>query len=368
VPTRLTYREITDMDKLTEEKFEAVTGYSMMEYIQFTSFKKYDRYKNKYKVEDFKQILTTPPLSEFAEPLYYYLILGSQRQDHFLTHNEQYNDNYRQDLSYKEELVVTLMDLLSGGNLRSTIPNLTKPHVIHNKKLLDLLQSAAISTLRNTINELGLNEYPLPKELAIEEINSHSDIGWVERWMELMGYIDPDLDSFTLEKFDDYFNKLAFSPALPGLKDRIREEMIEEYAYDHPQEADLDIEELNRILAKIKEVKSKRGRKEDTSILKHIAYSLSILLRLNRYLKDKSIEKIDEVDITNEDRRYIHDMMSFFNLIIDYREDVKRRKSLEKRIRKMIEDFNDLATIEDDKQKLQVFKFYYLNKKHNPPS
>jgi hypothetical protein len=34
----------------------------------------------------------------------------------------------------------------------------------------------------------------------------------------------------------------------------------------------------------------------------------------------------------------------------------------------MIEDFNDLATIEDDKQKLQVFKFYYLNKKHNPPS
>ena len=355
------------MDKLTEEKFEAVTGYSMMEYILFTSFKKYDRYKNEYKIEDFKQILTTTPLHEFSEPLYYYLILASQKQGQFSTHNKRYNDNYRQDLSYKEELIVTLMDLLSGGNLRSTITNLTTPHVIHNKKVLNLLQSASINKLRDTINELGLN-HPLSKDIAIAEINNHSDTEWIKRWMESMGCIDPDWDSFTLEKFDDYFNKLGFSPAaLPGLKDHILEEMIEEYACDHRQGINLDIEELNNILAKIKEEKSKPGHKEYTLNLKNIAYSLSILLRLDRYLEDKNIEKINEVDLTNEDCRYIHNMMCFFNLIFDYREYARNRENLEKKIRKMIQDFKDLATIEDYNERLQVFKFHYLNREHIHP-
>lgn len=351
------------MDKLTEEKFEAVTGYSMMEYIQFTSFKKYDRYKNEYKIEDFKQILTTTPLSEFAEPLYYYLIIASQKQDHFSTNNERYNDNYRQELSYKEELVVTLMELLSGGNLHISITNLTKPHVIHNKKVLSLLQSASINVLKDTINELGLNDHPLVKDIAIAEINNHADIEWVRRWMESMGYIDPDLDSFTMEKFDDYFNKLGYLPVLPGLKDSFREEMIEDYACDHRQRINLDIEEFNRILAKIKEKKSKRGHKEDTYYLKHIAFLLSILLRLARYLEDKNIQKINEIDLTDEDCRYIHDMMSFFKLIINYKEGAKRRELLEKRIRKMIKDFKDLTTIEDHNERLQVFKFYYLKQR-----
>jgi hypothetical protein len=349
------------MDNLADKKFLAVTSYSLKDYKLFTSSNSYDPYKKKYEIEDFKQILATTPLLEFGEALYFYLIMTCRKQDEYMDHNKQSNEKYIQDISYKEELVVTLKDLLSGGNLRVRITNLAKPHVINRKTILDLLQSASIDKLSETIRSLELNIHPLSKDLAIAEINTRSDPEWIKKWMESMGYLDPDWNSFTLEKFNDYFYKSSPLHPIPGFEDRMREAMIDEYAYDHPQEINLDNDGLNRILAKIRKEKSKSGRKEETNIIKDLAYTLSLFLRLDRYLNDKKIEKINDIDLENSDLRIIHDVICFFNLIIDYRKDAQNRKNLEKTIRKMISDFKEPSTIIDYQERLQVFKFHCLN-------
>jgi hypothetical protein len=349
----------------TDEKFLAVTGYSLADYQGFTSWDKFDQYKRKYKIGDFKQILTTP-VDEFSEQLYYYLILTTQRQERLNAKKIYNSDSFCQDISYKEGLALALKNFLSGGKLKATITNKPKSYVLSNKRLLDLLQSAAVSVLRDTITELKLNESPLPKDLAIEEINNHSDVVWVERWMGSMGYIDPEFASFTLEKFDDYFKKLNFSTVLPGQIDSIREEMIDDYASDHPQKEEINVEELNRILARIRKIKSPAGRKEDTYIQKHTAYTLSLLLRLDRYLEDKTIKTIDMVPIENSDLRVIIDIMSFFDLFIDYRTGAKKRSGVEKRCRKMIQDFKDMATITEHVEWLQIFKIRYLQMQITP--
>ena len=171
-----------------------------------------------------------------------------------------------------------------------------------------------------------------------------------------MGYIYPDYKNFTLDRFDDYFSKLDFSSILPELKEKLRNELISEYAYDHSTEADLDVKELDRILTRIEEVKSKRGPKESRINVKYVAHTLSALIRIERYLHSPGIGSIQKIGVTNPDCRFIHDVLVFFGLMIDYRT-AKNKQNLEKTIRKKLNTFNDQATIEDTDEKLRILKY-----------
>ncbi len=198
--------------------------------------------------------------------------------------------------------------------------------------------------------------YPLKKEEAIDAINSQTDVQWIKNWMESMGYIDPAYKNFTLGRFDAYFSKLDLSPALTELKEKLLNELISEYAYDHSTEADLDVKELDQILQKIKKTKSKRGRKEYTINEKYLAHTLSTLIRVERYFQNPDIKSIQKVGVTNTDCRFIHDVLVFFELIIDYRT-AENKQNLEKTIRKKLNTFTDQAAIEDTDEKLRILKY-----------
>jgi hypothetical protein len=268
----------------------------------------------------------------------------------------------RQNLVFQEELVLSLKELLSGGKLNSAITNIPKTHTIKNEKVINVLFTSAINSLSNEIQKLGLNRFPIANEEAVEAINNHTDVEWIKNWMESAGYIDPDYESFTLENFDDYIYNIIRSDIAEG-QTKMMDNLISEYAYHHPEVVLPDIESIDRILLRIREQKSKKGRKQETEILKFIAYTLSCLKRLDRYLEDQKIDTINEVPITNEDCRFIHDVMAFFGLINDYTDHPKYLKNLEKHIRKMLKDLNDPNGIEDMHEKLKLLKLSLTNQK-----
>lgn len=345
-----------NQNKLTDEKFQACTSYSLDNLKKIVYRHTYLKYLKKFKIEDFRNRLKEHGMKDYTEHLYYYMILVSQKFEKFTKQFDKSLTISKQQLKFQKELVLVLKELLTGGKLESTLINIAKTQKIRNERLVNILHSSALSSLSEAIREEGLNVYPLKKEEAIDAINSQADLQWMKNWMESMGYIYPDYKNFTLDRFDDYFSKLDFSSILPELKEKLRNELISEYAYDHSTEADLDVKELDRILTRIEEVKSKRGPKESRINVKYVAHTLSALIRIERYLHSPGIGSIQKIGVTNPDCRFIHDVLVFFGLMIDYRT-AKNKQNLEKTIRKKLNTFNDQATIEDTDEKLRILKY-----------
>lgn len=347
--------------QILDEKFLACTSLSLDELRHLVSSSCLNKYKQKYNFEEFQERLILYQMEEFSEPLYLYMTLQRQKHDPILKNQLRYFMATRQNLVFQEELVVSLKELLSGGKLNSAITNIPKPHTIKNRKVINVLLTSAINSLWNEIQKLGLNRFPIANEEAVEDINNHTDVEWIKDWMESSGYIDPDYESFTLEKFNNYIYNIIKSDIVGG-QSKMRDNLISEYASDHSEDVLPDLEGINRILLRIRQEKSKRGRKQETEILKFLAYTLSCLIRLDRYLENQKIDTINEVPITNEDCRFIHDVMAFFGLII-YTNHPKYLKNLEKRIRKMLKDLNDPVGMEDMYEKLKLLKVSLSNQK-----
>jgi len=84
------------------------------------------------------------------------MILACRKHENLLKNRNRSNNIYKQDLEYKQEIVVSMKELMSGGVLLSTITNIKKPHIIKNTKVQTLLRSSAIDSLSDAIRELGL--------------------------------------------------------------------------------------------------------------------------------------------------------------------------------------------------------------------
>lgn len=345
----MTYQQLLD------EKFLACTSLPIDELAHTVSHDRFKKYKLKYNIKNFHEKLIPHQMEEFSEPLFLYMIFQLKIHEGNKNNLLGYFITRRQSLIFQEELVVSLKELLSGGKLDIVITNLPKPHIIKNKEVKDILFNSAIKSLFNEIEKLGLNSFPITHEEAVEAINNHTDVEWIRDWMESSGYIDPDYESFTLNNFNNYIHNIIKSDIVGG-QSKMRDNLISEYASDHPEEVLPDIEGIDRILLRIREEKSKKGRKQETEVLKFLAYTLSCLKRLDRYLEDQKFDTINEVPITNEDCRFIHDVMAFFGLIKDYTTHTKYLKSLEKRIRKMLKDLNDPYGMEDMYEKLKLLK------------
>lgn len=346
-------------DILTDEKFQAVTGYTLDELKLLTSPISYKVNKTKFRKEDFIKVIKGGPFEEFGEHLYYFMLMALRKCERFDNNRLHIQ---RKDLLYRKELVLSLKELFMGGSVEFTITNLDKPHKIRDPKIVRLLQSGLISTLEEAIRSLRLNYVALSEEEVINDINNHADVLWIKAWMESMGYLDPHCESFTLNDFDEYFTKLGMSSALPDLKNKLFDALISEYASEHPNEEAISVQCLDRILNEIGEVLSKKGVKQYTIEEKRVAFLLSVILRQDTYLKDGLVGKITDIKIKNKDLRYIHDVMKYYEFIEDYRRASKIKKSLENKIRKMIEDYRESDDIEDVNEKLQALKFRWVHR------
>lgn len=343
--------------QITDNKFEACTSYSTDVLQRFTAADIFIPYKQKYAIEEFRQKLIPYQMEEFTVPLYNYMILALRQNNNIVKKPITSSRSLLKDLLYKQELVLSLKNLISGGKIEVKIINIPgqDPYPVANKKIVEILNESATISLSDKIEELGLNQFSISEEEAEAEINNGSDSEWIKNWMESEGYLDPNYRSFTLGKFEEYCEMLELSNFV-GAWQKLRQRLISEYAYDHCQEVPLTIEGLNRILDKIKQGKPKSGRPQETEELKYLAYKLSLLIRLDRYLENKAIDLIDKVHLENSDCRFVHDVLSFFSLIIDYNQNLRNKKNLEKRIRKMIGDYSDTSSIDDSNEILKILK------------
>ena len=342
--------------QILDEQFLACTSRSLDELRQLASSDRINKYQQKFSLEEFKERLIPHKMEEFSEPLYLYMILELKKHDRIGNNQLGHSMYSHQNLVFQDELVVSLKELLSGGQLNTVITNIPKNHIIQNKEVKNLLFNSAINSLSFEIKKLGLNRFPIAKEDAIVAINNHIDIEWIKNWMESDGYAYPDYQYFTLENFDDYFETLHMSNIL-DVKSNIKENLISEFAFEHPEEVHLDIKGLDRIIKRIREEKSRPGRKQEIGNLKYLAFTLSCLIRVDRYLEDHSVKTIIQIPVTNADCRFIHDVMAFFGLINDYSKHSKTLRILEPRIKKMLKDLNDVSGIVDVSEKLTILKF-----------
>jgi hypothetical protein len=354
------------MNEFTSEKFLACTSFSFEDLHNIVSHDVYKKYKNRFKMEDFREKLILHDMDEYTEPLYDFMLIECKKHDDSQVHSAKINDITRSNLEFQENLVETLLGLISGGKLHASITYIPKkdPIEIKHAKVINLLTEAVIKSMKEEINKLRLNFYPLSNEKAIEAINNKSDVDWIRAWMVSTGYLDPEYQSFTLDKFDSYFEKLNISDRFGAKKDFL-EYFLEEFAYDHGCETPLDIQELDHILLKIRKEKSRPGPKKKKTHLKYLAFTLSALKRLDQYLGNPQINSMLDLSITSSDLRFVHDIMVFFNLIIDYSRSKKTMQSLEPTIRKMITSLNDPVTISDTYLRLQILKFSLLNNNSN---
>lgn len=335
--------------------FEACTGLLVDHVKQLTSVGDYNSVKQKYDIQKFRNKLIPHQMELFTEPLFHYMIIELKRHNDRKKNDKRGNILFKQRLDEQVELVLILKELLSGGQLNLSIINIPKTHTIHNKEIIDLLKISAIEALTEEIQRLGLNELPLPPDIAEFEINSHADIEWVKNWMDSFGFKDVPYESFSLNEMDKYFDVLGMSNIF-NARDKTRKNLISEYAYDHPEVVYPDKIGVERILKNINKVKPRKGRTQETEELKFLVFTLSILARVDRYIKDQKIKNITDVPIENADCRYIHDVLAFFGFIRDYTEHSKTAKSLEKRIRKMLADVDDPIGVEDMNERMTVFR------------
>ena len=171
-------------DILTDEKFQAVTGYTLDELKLLTSPISYKVNKTKFRKEDFIKVIKGGPFEEFGEHLYYFMLIALRKCERFDNNRLQRLQIQRKELLYRKELVLSLKELFTGGILEFTITNLDKPHKIRDPKIVKLLQSGVISTLEEAIRSLRLNYVALSEEEVINDINNHADVLWIKTWME----------------------------------------------------------------------------------------------------------------------------------------------------------------------------------------
>jgi hypothetical protein len=347
-----------------DEKISACTSHSIGILKDLTSVSHYDKYRKEFKIDEFRQKLVSYKMDEYTDPLYDYMLLECRKNDKDQNNSDRFKENTRQYLVFQEELVMTLRLLLSGGKLYPAI-NIPreKSKIIKNKTVIGLLTESAVQSLKNEIQRLELNVYPLSIAEAKEAINSMSDLEWIKKWMDSNNSdVDPEYyKSFTLRKFDNYCEKLGITNQF-GSKDSLLSNLIDEYAYDHRYSVSLDIEEIDRILKRLKAKKSKRGPKESTANLKYLAFTLSIFKRLDTFLEKPEIETMKQIEIVNEDLRFVHDVMAFFNLIVDRSKNLKTKQGLEPYIRKMIESLNDQESIDEAYLFMRILKFNRPNR------
>jgi hypothetical protein len=349
------------MNKSIEHIFLALSSFDTKELKAYASHTKFKELRDKYKIEDFQKTLSNYKMDEYVEPLYNYMIVTFNKHMDYKRNEQSSADHKRQELIYQENLVNLLKIFQTKNSIKSIIIKCRKsfhqePVNVRDQDVLNSMTKSAVYTIWEKIKQLELNMFSLTNEEAIEAINNQLDIEWMKSWMESMGFIDPNYASFTLDKFEEFFKALGWKLVIPEACEKLKQEFISDYIYDHRYDLPLDLKTIEKILGSIQEKKSKRGRKEDTFSLKSIAYILNILIHSEQYLSNIDIEAIHDVKMSDDDHYFIHDVLVFFNFIETYRDIPKNEKILKKRIRKILYDYKDPAGINDIDEKFRILK------------
>jgi hypothetical protein len=354
------------MSNLINDIFLALTSQEVDLLKKFASFSKFKKDRNEYKLEEFRNCLSVYKMEEYTEPLYYYMILAKKRNFDYEKRNPISLMNRKDQLEYEENLVNLLKILLDENSIKLITIKCKetlklKPIQVRKAEDIKIMANAAIYPIWEKIEQLGLNWFSMTREEAIEEINNHTDLEWTKSWMGAMGYVDPDYASFTLEKFEDYYRALGWGQVIPTYHEILREDFIAEYRDTHQIELPLNLETIERILYTIKEEKSRRGRKEDTYILKSTAYQLNVLKHAERYLRNIAVESILDIPISKDDYYFIHDVLVFFGFIISYKDNPDNEDILNDRIWKLIHAYNDPADKRDIDEKFRLLRHQTLS-------
>ena len=247
---------------------------------------------NSIDISHIRKILIKNDLEEYT-----FLLLSFIFTYHFSSMAKEYttqNEKSKEDLSNKEnheiELTRLLIFLLSHnfGNLTSiSFKRVRNSITISNNDIIE-------NVIKNTIEEFKKNNYHVLK------------LTYYEAKLEMLA--DP------VWRNQVYIYKNIGTQKQPELVEYDYTMSIERYANTHFKTIDINLDSLIHKYESLKKP-AKRGAKTKNSEIAFLANKLLFLKRIDKYLKDIETESIREMPLTNQECRYIHDCLLYFNFI-----------------------------------------------------
>jgi len=109
------------MNELISEKFEACTSFSPDVLQEIVSTDGYIKYRQNFKIEDFRKKIIPHKMGDFTEPLYNFMLIECKKNDKNQARIGKNNIIIREDVEFREKIVLSLIGLLSGGKLHFDI-------------------------------------------------------------------------------------------------------------------------------------------------------------------------------------------------------------------------------------------------------
>ena len=338
-------------------KFCVCTGYKQNDFISMERPDESEYNELGMNINAFKKMLIKYDMEDYTEELifYWYKILKSNDKEQQLK-VQLYKQKKEIYFDFQKELTETLIFLLdedAGTNLSISFQKSRNSITKYNSVVINNI----INSLKKDYDKHNFNEEELTYDEAEAEIRNNSDNEWVYDYIKRIITYNPEIypfeDNESIENFD-YFNAIQFF---------LDENMIKLYANEHYTKREVTLDLLKANNTKIFKNKKKVGAKTKNELILIIGTNLSFLKRIDKYLISvENLMNIESIKLTNNDCRFIHDCLVFFNLIEDYSNKTHTKTTPEKYIYTTLNQHFSKMSVRARNEEMFKLKINYIDR------
>lgn len=263
-----------------------------------------------------KRIIEKFKMQSYSKLLLYYMQF---KRGHF--DSDKKKIEYLPEPDYKEferktEMVNFLEHVLSKGKITSVqINKPIGPASIKDERLIDIV----IESVKQEFVNRKYHITPLTIAEAEKIYNEQTDKKWFNGWIEQSDFIDEQ--GVPVEFGNLKNNKQYFDLDTGDIFDKksFIDEMLIFYAASHIINREIDlhhIEIIKSLLEKEKQsIINSTVSPEKNKVITQIAFALADLMRINKFLSKPDINDINQITISADAGRLIHDLLFCFGMI-----------------------------------------------------
>lgn len=297
--------------EITVAKFNACMTYSIQKIDPF----KLDIQKeiHEYNFQEFNKIMIKHDMDEYSDLLFNYfiniLIINSLNAKNTINMDSQENDEFCLDLLKSLHF---LTNHPKEKTISINISKSTDKYSITNERLIFESENYLQKLYKNYFKTM----YSI--EELDEELLDKKNKEWITIWVkhnEIQGLDSNDALYEKIEEGKTYYSNLS-NEHLSGKE--IRENIKNDFRMSHSKVKELNIENIKDLIVEFENrLAKKQGADVKNQHLTILAYELSDLWRINKFLNDKNITEIDQIGATNKQYRFIYNFLDFWGFIYD---------------------------------------------------
>lgn len=221
-------------------------------------------------------------------------------------------------LRLKKEMINFLAIAFSSGKLSSIqINKATGRAQIKDSQLIK--GCVNVVTKEFIKREYNITNLTIPEAEKI--FMENTDQEWFNSWMQEYDFYDEQGNPVDVKDFEE--GKKYYSAGFNDQYDyqSLHDEMIHAYAVSHKIKRTLNSESIKQIRLELKEeeetLKNKVGSPEQNRAITLVAFAIADLSRIDKFISTPVIQDINKIIVSNQNGRFLHDIMACFGIIED---------------------------------------------------